>query len=190
MINPLIEISLMEDGFTSHINLSPEEVKNQHLPHHTIPERYNIDRLVILPVNPNLIFSYWFTTDSLKEEINRRFSHFTVLLKLFEDGSQMAAVDVGSLEGSWYIHHHAPFKRITAVVGIMVDGKFYELLHSNEIVMPSDEIFVEEEQHWYNRKDNTVRIRKTDTQFIDQLNLIAREREKSGYTARPSSMFR
>lgn len=189
MNNPIIEMSFIEDDISSRINLTAEELKREHLPPQDISDRYDVNSLVILPVNPYLIFSYWFTTQALKDELISRYQKFRVVLRLLEEGLEVGSIEVLALEGSWYVNHHAPFKKIRAILGIDVDGNFHPVLHSNEIVMPSDRVFIESEQHWYNRKDNTVRLKKGDIHFIDQLNLIAQEKEKSSYQTGPSSIY-
>lgn len=191
MKNPIIEMSFVQEEVSSRINMVAEELKTQHPQEKqtTLPDRYDINRLVILPVNPWLIFSYWFTTGQLKQQLKEKYGNLKVVLKLFEEKVEKACVEVGTLEGSWYIHYHSPFGKVRAVLGIDEGGVFYPLLHSNEIVMPSDTVFVEEEQHWYSKKDSTIRIKKADIQFIDQLNLIAKEKEKSSPPAGPSSVF-
>lgn len=191
MINPIIEMSFIKEEISSRISMVGQELKS-HYPaelQKTLPDRYDIDRIVILPVNPRLIFSYWFTTHSLKQQVEKNHTEFKVLLKLFEEKIEKACIEVGTLEGSWYIHYHSPFGKVNAILGIEEKGNFYPLLYSNEIVMPSDMVFVEEEQHWYSKKDSTVRIKKTDTQFINQVKLMAKESERSSTPAGPSSLL-
>lgn len=189
MRNPVIEMSFVQEEVSSRINMLAEELKIQYPEEkeNTIPDRYEIDRLVILPVNPWLIFSYWFTTQHLKQQLKEKYINFKVVLKLFEENTEKGSVEVGNLEGSWYIHYHSPFGKVRAVLGIEKEGIFYPVIYSNEIVMPSDMVFVEEEQHWYSKKDSTVRIKKADIQFIDQLNLVIQEKEKSSRLAGQSS---
>ncbi|MCX7738251.1 MAG: DUF4912 domain-containing protein [Hydrogenothermaceae bacterium] len=175
MANPIVEMSFLEDDLSSHINKAPEELKMGFLREFSIPERYDVDRFTILPVNPHLIYSYWFTKDSLKEDIKSRFGDFSVCLRLLINNEIIKEVEVKSLEGEYYLHYHAPFQKVKAVLGIVKNGEFIPILYSNEVVMPSDTIFIEEDQHWYDRKSGLVRVMKSDTEYIDEFNKILKE---------------
>ncbi|MCX7760462.1 MAG: DUF4912 domain-containing protein [Hydrogenothermaceae bacterium] len=187
MINPIVEMSFLEDNFSSHINLVAEEVSKQKLPDLNIPDRYNINRFVILPVNPNLIYSYWFTEDNLKEDINSKYNNFKVIIKLFAENEFVKDIEVSSLEGEIYFNFHGPFKKVKSVLGIYHNTDFEQLIESNQIVMPSDTIFVEEDQHWFDKKKNTVVVKKSDIDYIDEFNSIIRE--KSGVFLNYSSIL-
>lgn len=178
MKNPIIEMSFLDDDFSSHINLTPEEVKEQTTKEIVIPSRYDINRLVILPVNPNLIYTYWFTQESLKKELSEKYKHFKVVIKLNPDTDEEKEIEVGKLEGQWYINYHAPFKKVKAVLGLKIEDEFIPILHSNEIVMPSDTVFIEDDEHWYNRNSYTVHIKKAEDKYVQQIYRFLEENPK------------
>lgn len=178
MRNPVIEMSFLDDDFSSHINFSPEEVRELTVKDYVIPSRYDINRLVILPVNPNLIYTYWFTEESLKKELSERYESFKVVIKLNPDTDEEKETEVGKLEGEWYINYYAPFKKVRAVLGLKIETKFIPILYSNEIVMPSDTVFIEEDEHWYNRENYTVSIRKAEGRYMQDIYKFLEENPK------------
>ncbi|MEZ0323280.1 MAG: DUF4912 domain-containing protein [Hydrogenothermaceae bacterium] len=175
MVNPIVEMSFLEDGFSSHINLVAEEISKQKLPDLNIPDRYDVNRFVILPVNSNLIYSYWFTEDNLKAAIKDKYDNFTVVIKLFADNEFVKDIRVDSLEGEYYFNFHGPFKKVKCILGIY-HTDFEQLIESNQIVMPSDTIFIEEDQHWYDKKSGIIKVKKSDIDYIDEFNKIVKEK--------------
>ncbi|MEJ5172409.1 MAG: DUF4912 domain-containing protein [Hydrogenothermaceae bacterium] len=176
MVNPIVEMSFLEDDLSSHINLVAEEVSKQKLPDLNIPQRYDVNRFVILPVNPNLIYSYWFTEDGLKEDIKSKYDNYKVVIKLYAENDFVKDIEVDSLEGELYFNFHGPFKKVKCVLGLYHNTDFEQLIESNQIVMPSDTIFVEEDQHWFNKKSGIILVKKSDIDYIDEFNSIIREK--------------
>lgn len=175
MRNSIIEMSFLDDNFSSHINLIKEDIRNIDVKDIQIPSRYDINRLVILPVNPHLIYAYWFMQDSLKDTLINTYDNFQVVIKLNVEEKEEKEIEVNSLEGNWYINYHAPFKKVKAVLGLNNEGKFIPILYSNEIVMPSDAIFIEEDEYWYNKVNHTLKIKKADNLYLEELRKFAQE---------------
>lgn len=175
-MNPIIEMSLLEDDISSHINLNPQELQYEKKGDYNVPERYDVNRFVILPVNPNLIYSYWFTEDNLKRRISERYPEFNIVIKIFVESSLIDEINIDKLEGQEYINCYAPFKKVQFILGIKHKTDFEPILYSNHITMPSDTIFLEEDQHWYNRKDGIVRVKKIDVDYLEDIKMLAKDK--------------
>jgi hypothetical protein len=121
----LIKLSLEEDNFSSHINWEKEEIKEEteiilDLPvEYKIPDRYNIDKIVLLPIDPHKHFTYWFLKDETLNKLKENYGDFKFLIKLYKERKETLSFEVYSESGDYYIHHYAPFKRLFAVFGIL-----------------------------------------------------------------------
>ncbi len=150
----LIAESLKEDNFSSKTHLLKEDatesqpIENKYIKEdYPIPERYNVDKIVLLPVDPSKHFVYWELKDETLKDLKNKYSEITFAIKLYENNKEALTLEISSPTGSYYIHYHAPFEKLYAAIGIVVDGQFIPIALSKEIYVPSDEIseFSEEE---------------------------------------------
>ncbi|MFP4486031.1 MAG: DUF4912 domain-containing protein [Campylobacterales bacterium] len=135
-----------------------EAVGANYLSKYDIPERYNINTLVLLPINPSNHFMYWeISRDYIAEKYSSEFDGFVV--KFFEKRgdsfSEGLSFKVYDENGRYYINKHIPKSEVYAVLGIIdKDGRFIELLSSNIIKTPSDstsigdEVWMDKDSEW------------------------------------------
>jgi hypothetical protein len=133
----------MEDLPTGKVTLTVDEAKfyppaNEPLePIGDLPSSYGKNRLVLLPVDPFLVYAYWdLTADPPPTAGARailRFHESTVAAK----GSRTFDVDLDLAAGHWYVHLWSPDKVYEADLGLRTeDGAFFELAHSNTVRTP------------------------------------------------------
>ncbi len=175
----LIAESLKEDNFSSRTHVLKEDttespqIENKYIKEqYPIPERYNINKVVLLPVDPSKHFIYWELKDETLKEFENKYSEIKFAIKLYENRDEALTIDISSPVGSYYIHYHAPFEKLYAVLGVIADGNFIPIISSNEIVIPSDEIseFPEEEIWMTKMKDWKEIISKSYEKEVSYIN--------------------
>ncbi|WP_265820626.1 DUF4912 domain-containing protein [Geovibrio ferrireducens] len=131
----------------------PEKVRPAEYP---IPNRYQIDTAVLLPINPRKEYVYWEVSDNT---VNRfRTEHGSpdaaFVLKIFgstsgEDSEELASVRVGRY-GNWFFDLYVPERLIWAEIGLMDNkGNYFAVAHSRKVRMPSDKISeIIDEETW------------------------------------------
>jgi len=106
-----------------------------------IPKGYNIDTIVIMPVNADMNFVYWEITDKL---LNGRLRELNIgsaelMIKIFERDSrkEVRSFEVKGRVGKNYIKYPASFRPLVAEIGILKNGEFSMLLKSRTALVPS-----------------------------------------------------
>ncbi|XOB66393.1 DUF4912 domain-containing protein [Deferribacteres bacterium DY0037] len=122
---------------------APEPVKKPEFP---IPDKYNLDTVVLLPVNPKKEYVYWEVSDKTVDEYCSRLSITkpVFILKVYQsDGSkvdELASVRVKKY-GNWYFDLYCPEMSLWAELGILDNmGNYYAITSSKKVKMPSDKI--------------------------------------------------
>ena len=169
-MDELIKLSLSEDDFSSHVQHKQEEVFTPNLKDYSIPEYFNVDRITILPVDPSKFFIYWMLSKEKIEKYKKTYPE----IKLFVEDKEVLKTKVFNHYGDIYLHYHAPFKKVYAI--LTVDNDF--MIRSNEIVAPSDVLSFEDEEVWFDKsnkiekkipakfdKDHLNKILKTDERY-------------------------
>ncbi len=152
----LIAESLKEDKFSSRVHVLKEDttespkIESKYIKEeYPIPERYNINKVVLLPVDPSKHFVYWEIKDETLEDLKSKYSEVSFTIKLYENREEALTIEINSAVGSYYIHYHAPFEKLYVVLGAVADGTFIPLVSSKEIYVPSDEISeIPQEEIW------------------------------------------
>ncbi|VAX28687.1 hypothetical protein MNBD_NITROSPIRAE02-800 [hydrothermal vent metagenome] len=116
-----------------------------------IPKGYNIDTIVIMPVNADMNFVYWEITDKLLSDRLREsgIGSAELMIKIFERDSrkEVSSFEVKERVGKHYIKYPASFKPLVAEIGILKNGSFSMLLESRTALVPSsgtgDEVWME-----------------------------------------------
>jgi hypothetical protein len=125
----------------------PKEPVRVKPPEYPIPDRYQLDTVVLLPVNPRKEYVYWEISDNTVNRFKKDFdsSEISYVLKVFcGDGetefSESASVRVGRY-GTWYFDLYVPDKILWAEIGILDNkGNYHAVTGSRKVRMPSDRI--------------------------------------------------
>lgn len=136
----------IEDNFSSHTHsietLTAELGEFGRAGDFPIPQRYNVNTLVLLPVNVRTNFIYWeISEDYIKNIYNGPYEGFVLKAIEKQEGGEkdLTNVKVQGEVGSYYLNYYIPNRSIYISLGV-VDrmGKFIPLLSSNTIYTPSD----------------------------------------------------
>lgn len=174
-MSELIKLSLKEDNFSSHIIHTKDEIlKEDKRDEYTIPDRFDVNKIVLLAVNPSKFYIYWF----LKEELKTQLKDKNLKIKLFVEKKEVMEVSVSNCDGEIYLYYHAPFKEVFCVLGYMENNQFIEVLKSNKFIAPSDIIHYEPEEKWYNKKENSSLIKESPLKEDSLLQLHKAEEVK------------
>ena len=123
---------------------------------YTIPDRYFINNIVLLPVNFDTGFFYWeVTKDFIISKCDKEIQTFVVQIREENESSGFQTFDIYGEKGSYYFNTDKINKKIYAVLGVYdIDGKFIELLRSNVVKMPSDYIIESDNTTWLTNLEN------------------------------------
>lgn len=131
---------------------------------HTIPCGYNVETIVMMPVNTDRSFIYWeVTAELLGNYVNEIDSgNAALIVKIFhaERAKEIYAFDVSDKVGKQYVVHPASFKPLIAEIGILEGDKFTGLLKSDPLTTPLPVSKTADEEIWMKRVDNTYEIVK------------------------------
>jgi len=122
-----------------------EETKPVHKPtEYHIPECYNKDTIVLMPVNPSQEYVYWELSENSMKNYQDKLgiSELAIILKVFETGGgrELASVRVGRY-GNWFFDLYEPDKTLKAELGLLDNmGNYIAVISSREIKMPSDKV--------------------------------------------------
>ncbi|WP_022851706.1 DUF4912 domain-containing protein [Limisalsivibrio acetivorans] len=145
MKNPLPENSVTsQPGYAE--DKQGEKKKGEPQPNYPIPERYQVDTVVLLPINPKREYVYWELCDKTLDKLSRELDspELTYILKVFtscDDAvEEKASVRVGRY-GTWYFDLYVPDCFIWAEIGIMDSrGNYRAVVTSRKVHMPSDKV--------------------------------------------------
>lgn len=108
---------------------------------HQIPVGYNLDTIVIMPVNIDTSFIYWEVTDRLLKGNLRKLKTGSALLmiKVLETDclKEVCSFEVKERIGKNYINYQPSFRPLVAEIGIMNGSGFIGLLRSRIVSSPS-----------------------------------------------------
>lgn len=126
-----------------------EALDRSYLDKYGIPERYYVNTLVLLPINPDSNFLYWeLCEDYIKSKFQGDYDGFFVkiLEKSTEGIKEEMSFKVYEESGRYYVNKYMPYKNIFASIGVIgQNGEFIELLKSNVIKTPSDSTSIGDE---------------------------------------------
>jgi len=128
------------------------------------PHAYNIDRIVIMPVNDETSFIYWELTDRLlKSRIQELdFDSANLIIKIFEIEQdcrkEICSFKIKERVGKHYMKGCTSFKPLVADAGILKDGEFVVLLESKTILTPSYETTEIEDEIWMKKTKKICEI--------------------------------
>ncbi|MBN1383883.1 MAG: DUF4912 domain-containing protein [Elusimicrobia bacterium] len=167
-----------------------------------IPERYNEDRLIILPRDPHWIFAYWDLADRTVQKTRKKYgkdifesSRFALRLhditgiKKFSGSNSHSykEIIINNTARSWYIDVENPGKKYCVQLGLKTkDGRFISLLISNSIVMPTGRVSDVIDEQWmlifedYEKLLKLSGIDKIGAGSLDMAKLLAKRWEFLG----------
>jgi len=154
-----------------------------------LPKGYNIDTIVIMPVNADMSFVYWEITDKLLNGTSRELDVNSAepTIKIFERDSrkEICSFEVKDMIGKKYIRYPASFKPLVAEFGILEGGKFTGFLRSKTALVPSLETSRTGDEVWMEKAEGlgvTVRISESEgTRDISSSGILARAALRSYY---------
>lgn len=132
-----------------------------------IPERYNIDTVVLLPVNPKKEYVYWEVSDKTITELCSRLkiAQPVFILKVFQGGDDNSKEELASVKvskyGNWYFDLYCPEMNLWAELGILDSmGNYHTIINSKKkIKMPSDAVSKEiDKETWMTVGENIEQI--------------------------------
>lgn len=125
-----------------------------------LPERYNTDKLIFLPIDPYRGFLYWELSDALIKKYGFNNEHFDKILRVYElekykkdDLSDYIEIHVNKDANNWYLNFKSPDKHYIAELGFIKDGKYIKLLTSNEVYAPRDNVSNQLDELWMLKDD-------------------------------------
>lgn len=106
-----------------------------------IPSGYNIDTIVLMPVNMDTSFIYWELTDNLLEDSEKKLKTGSaqLMLRVLEEESrnEVCYFEIKDRVGKSYINHQRSFQSLIAEVGVLNGKGFVGLLKSRSVSSPS-----------------------------------------------------
>lgn len=155
----LTATSYMENTETKKITSQPLDTN--------LPKSYGKDRLVLLPVNPKYVFSYWdFSADTLSRFASiesKPFLHLYDVTNVFFDGSNANITKEITIDldtGSWYFKVDFSGAAYLAEIGYY-EEKFIPVIRSNIIRVPRDFPKFETEEKWLDIKNKKITSEKS-----------------------------
>jgi hypothetical protein len=131
-----------------------------------IPETYNLDTLVLLPVDPAIQYCYWQVSTNTRLQYKNYLvrSFYRYKLKLFakdsEGTKEIQEIEVGDY-GNFYFHHYLPGRIAWAEVGFMSDeGIFIPIMTSKRIIIPRDTLSSITDETFMTVQENYMEILK------------------------------
>lgn len=99
-----------------------------------IAQRYNKDKLVLLPINPNSSFVYWEITDKTLERLGIDPKNVQLSFKLVDAVNHEIGEFSSSLAiGNYYINHKSGHKSLHVKLFLNLGSKLEYILSSNII---------------------------------------------------------
>jgi len=124
-----------------------------------LPQRYGVDRLVVLVRDPYWVYAWWELTEARLEDGRRQVGAGSpTVLRVYDisnidwNGSNHHSafdIEVEDLAGNWYIELGKPGATFCAELGLRTaDGRFLPLLRSNTVTLPRDSMSPVVDEEW------------------------------------------
>lgn len=99
-----------------------------------IAQRYDKEKLVLLPINPNSSFVYWEIGDKTLEKFGIDPKNIELSFKLFDaTNHEIGEFSSSFAIGNYYINHESDHKSLYIKLFLNVDGKLEYISSSNII---------------------------------------------------------
>lgn len=169
MDNKLVVESLNEESaFSSNIHAIDTVIKDVNtagIKKYFIPERYNENKLVLLPVNKTRYYFYWeFTEDFIKENIvdlKELFFHI-----LDEEHNLLEVVDCTSQYGQYFFELKKEAKSLQIVARYKHGVQLKHLLDSNKVNTFNTKIKMDKNDVWVNKHKGFTEVIRSSLQHF------------------------
>lgn len=135
-----------------------------------LPERYNETKIVILPRDPQWLFTYWDIADEKKEEVKTQigvsvFDSADFILRIYHSSDPSHHSTYHTFDiivhpdiRNWYVHiENAATPTVYIEMGMKTkDGKFIFIARSNTISLPSCMIASDNDAWWLSLKGYSI----------------------------------
>ncbi|MFA7354046.1 MAG: DUF4912 domain-containing protein [Sulfurimonadaceae bacterium] len=99
-----------------------------------IAQRYNKEKLVLLPINPNSSFVYWEVTDKTVEKFGIDPKNAELSFKLFDETNrEIGEFNSSFTIGNYYINHESDHKSLYVKLFLNLGRELEYILSSNII---------------------------------------------------------
>jgi len=141
--------SALENGAGRAIREHPKQ------PH--LPESYNKDKLVLLPVNPNWVYAYWDLSRKSRELVEKKAGNVRFVIRLHDvthvtfngfNAHRTFETDVDLRWGNYYFQVPNPNADYLCQVGYIEREQFVPLLTSNVVRTPPTSPSNKKEEIW------------------------------------------
>lgn len=123
----LSHISQSSDANVKNFNILKNAQKTS-----AVPQKYNKDKLVLLPINPNNSFVYWEITDKTVEKFGADTKNIELSFKLFDEKHhEIIEFNSHFAIGSHYINHKSSHKAIYIKLFLKIGNRVEYILSSN-----------------------------------------------------------
>lgn len=163
------EFETAEEVFPT-INFPPDPVR-EYIP--DLPEEYNHNNITIMARDPEWIFAYWETDDSLRRKImelnSAKWENSYPVLRVYDitdienfDGTNAVNhydIVINDYSNHWYIHTKQANKSYCVELGrILNDGSYLLLARSNKISTPRNRLSDKVDPEWMLVSDKEKRL--------------------------------
>jgi len=127
-----------------------------------IPSAYNVDTIIIMPVNVERNFIYWEVTESLLNGNGKALDKGSIklMVKVFEseNNKEVCSVKVNDRVGKHYISCPVPVTGLFAEIGILKGKKFTGLIKSDPVSLTTFSARADDQEVWMKRIKGSGKI--------------------------------
>jgi len=156
-----------------HEPVQPREARENEL-----PQSYGSDKLVLLSVNPNLVYAYWDLSDETLSKLSRQkelvLRLYDVTYVVFDGTNAHRIFEAGvhlSMTRNYYFHVPMANADHVAELGFKVEGNFVPVLRSNVAHTPSNTPSTSVRQRWCIKGKRTVRVGEPPLKPIERIHI-------------------
>lgn len=148
-----------------------------------LPETYNKDKLVLMPVNPNWIHAYWDFSKQTLNTLKNLPNGFRIVLRLYDvtfiefNGNNAhrtfeISIDINSTR-KYYINVPMPNADYLAELGyISPDGEFHSILRSNLCKTPPNSPSSSTRERWLDIRKKRKIVTPSDGVLVKEIETI------------------
>ncbi|MBO8161475.1 MAG: DUF4912 domain-containing protein [Thermosipho sp. (in: Bacteria)] len=161
-----------------------KSIKNPEQEEIIIPETYNKDKLILMPVNPNWIHLYWDFSDDTRKILSNLPQGTRIFLRIYDvtyiefNGNNAhrtyeIPVDIG-IQKNYYLNVPMPNADYLAELGYVTrDGRFVAVLRSNLCRTPSNSPSQSTRERWLDIRKKRKIVTPSDGPVVKEVERIA-----------------